>query len=140
MPVVPFKAWHYEILRVTEGVRNFLGSVGGVKPLEELAAAGLAKSIVMEKNGDTLVLGVAGVVPLSGCSVGEVFVLVGDDARSECTREFVKSVKHILGEARKLFDRIEATGEDTPKLTRWFEFLGFERRGERDGRALWVLP
>jgi len=134
-----FAPAHLEAARLAAGIRAVLDKYPSGEAIERLAAVGFAYTIF---SHDDAVLGVAGIVP-TGVNVGEVFVVSAEDRHAHRV-EFARSVRQILKRACARFDKIRALGDDTPLLTRWFTWLGFERTGISyrpgcEGKIVWEM-
>ena len=132
MTLIPARGWHLSMMRLTTELQDLLGKYPTSERIEQLSAAGLAHTLVVDEGENVRILGVVGAMPLRE-GVAEVFVVV-DESRHEHRVAFVKGVRRILDRARQRFARIEAVAaEGVP--ARWFEALGFEEIG--GGR--WLL-
>jgi len=124
--LIPFKAWHLDMMRLTSPVRDILGKYPSGAIVERLSTAGLAFTVVADEGTEIRILGVVGAVPLRE-GVAEVFVVV-DENRHRFRIAFVKAVRQILDRARERFAIIEALAADGVP-PRWFQWLGFEEMG-----------
>ena len=121
--LIPFIAWHLEMLPLAENVKAILGKYPASDIVTKLAANGLAFTIVAEDGRDARILGVVGAVPIKDGKTAEVFVVAAKN-REAHSLVFAKTVKRILQTARLRFATIEAVSMEGTK-DRWFEWLGF---------------
>lgn len=135
--IIPYEPKHLEGMEVTAAVQTVLNDANAVAQLEYLASSGLVGTIV---TPDDVILGVTGALPLSP-KVWEVFV-VSAEARKLHPIEFAKSVREVLTHIRAHAKIVQATGEDTPVLRRWFKWLGFDCKGPvspESPKLLWSM-
>lgn len=126
MTLIPFRAWHLDMMRLTSPVRDMLGKYPSGEIIERLAAVGLAFTVVADEGDEVRILGVVGAAPIAD-GTAEVFVVV-DENRHRFRIAFVKAVRQILDRAQARFARIEAVeAEGVPG--RWFTWLGFTEMG-----------
>ncbi len=125
--LIPFVAWHLEMLPLAENVKLLLNKYPAQDIVTRLAAEGLAFTVIVDDGRDAKILGVVGAVPIGDGHTAEVFVVAAKN-RARYRVEFARTVKRILEAARLRFAIIEAVAAEDV-APRWFEWLGFKSIG-----------